>query len=396
MLVAVLTVVLFIALDVGIACAEEANAAKSMLATFETQTAGWWALLQSYAKDIFILTLTLEVALFGIRMGFQQTQLNEIIGQFVMLLLFAGFIAAVIMNYEAWAKAVALNGLKPLVTSLNPTMEVVDAGQPFAIAAKVWEAVMDAARDAGFWDFPKVFMLEIIALIICVVLALISALVILVTCEFYIVANVGVLLIGLGGSKIFKDYAVNVMRYILSVAVKLFVLQLICNIGFSIITLATIQQATAGGVKVIQIQELFIIVGQAIILLALAKSLPDTCAGILSGSHIGGGNPLASMGRAAGGVAMGMATAGAGYAIGAAKGAAALKSSYKTAGAINEGQGKSGFANRVKTMAAGKSQGNMEKNKHTMTNTLKSQLAGQQAMQAKQERKANKQKQKGG
>lgn len=376
-------------LDVGTAYANEA---KSMLETFEAHTSGWWALLQKYAKDIFILTLTLEVALFGIRMGFQQIQLNEIIGQFVMLLLFAGFIAAVIMNYEDWAKAVALNGLKPLVASLNPGMEVVDAGQPFAIASKVWESVMDAAKDAGFWDFPKVLMLEIIALIICVVLALISALVILVTCEFYIVANVGILLIGLGGSKIFKDYAVNVMRYILSVAIKLFVLQLVCNIGFTIITMATINKATAGGVAVIQFQELFIIVGQAIILLALAKSLPDTCAGILSGSHIGGGNPLASMGRAAGGMAIGAASAGAGYAIGAAKGASALKSSYKTAGAINAGQGKSGFVNRAKTMAAAKSQGNMEKNRTTMTNTLKSQLAGQQAMQAKAARKAAKQK----
>lgn len=376
-------------LDVGPA---HANEAKSMLETFETQTAGWWALLQKYARDLFILTLTLEIALFGMRMAFQQTQLSEIIGQFVMLLLFAGFIAAVIANYEDWAKTVALNGLKPLVASLNPGMEVVDAGKPFAIAAKVWESVMNAARDAGFWDFPKVFMLEIIALIICVVLALISALVILVTCEFYIVANVGILLIGLGGSKIFKDYAVNVMRYILSVAIKLFVLQLICNIGFTIITMATITKATAGGVETIQFQELFIIVGQAIILLALAKSLPDTCAGILSGSHIGGGNPLASLGRAAGGMAMGMATAGAGYAIGAAKGAAALKSSWGTAGAINEGQGKSGFMNRAKTMAAAKSQGNMEKNKYTMTNTLKSQLAGQQAMQAKAARKAAKNK----
>lgn len=375
--------------DVGMAYANEAQ---GMLDTFAGHTAGWWSLLQKYARDIFILTLTLEIALFGMRMAFQQTQLNEIIGQFVMLLLFAGFIAAVISNYEVWAKAVALNGLKPLVASLNPGMEVVDAGQPFAIASKVWETVMDAARDAGFWDFPKVFMLEIIALVICVILALISALVIIVTCEFYIVANVGILLIGLGGSKIFKDYAINVMRYILSVAIKLFVLQLICNIGFTIITMATIKKATAGGVSTIQFQELFIIVGQAIILLALAKSLPDTCAGILSGSSIGGGNPLASMGRAAGGMAMGMASAGAGYALGAAKNAAALKSSWGTAGAINEGQGKSGFVSRAKTMAAGKSQGNMEKNRTTMTNTLKSQLAGQQAMQAKAERKAAKNK----
>lgn len=350
-----------------------ANEAKSMLDTFTGITDDWWGTLRGYAIDIFLLTLTLEIAIFGIRMAFQHTQLNEIIAQFVMLLLFAAFISAVIMNYEEWAKNIVLNGLKPVIAALNPGMEVVDAGKPFALAAKVWESVLKVCEGAGFFDIPKILALEIVALIICIILALISALVIIVTCEFYIVANVGILLIGLGGSKIFKDYAVNVMRYILSVAVKLFVLQLIVNIGFTILTLDSIQGATGGNIKTIQYQQLFLIVGQAIILFALAQSLPSTCAGLLSGAAIGGGNPLAMAVRSVGGMAAGAATAGAGMAMGAA-------TAWHQAGRLNEASGQSGFINRARNILGARSEAKMEKNPHTITNTLKSKTGAMQVL----------------
>jgi hypothetical protein len=88
----------------------------------------------------------------------------------------------------------------------------VDAGQPVAMAAAIMEKIMPVMKDAGITDFGEVYLYVSCMLIIMVIFVLISALVILATCEFYIVANIGVLLIGLGGSKIFKDYAVNVMR----------------------------------------------------------------------------------------------------------------------------------------------------------------------------------------
>lgn len=361
-------VVLALLITVVFGNAAWANEAQGIMDKFAGITNSWWGILQKYAKDLFLLTLTLEVVLFGIRMALQQTQLGEIIGQFVMLLLFAGFILAVINNYEDWAKTVALNGLKPVVASLNPGGEIIEAGHPFALAAKVWEAVLDSVRGAGLWELPKVLVLEIIAIIICVILALISAIVIIVTCEFYIVANVGVLLIGLGGSIIFKDYAINVMRYILSVAFKLFVLQLIVSIGFTIITMASITQYTSEGAKMIGFQDLFMILGQAIILLALAKSLPDTCAGILSGSSINGGNTLMGVSKMAGGMALGVATAGAGAAM-----AAGL--SLKSAASITSGQGLSGFHRAgamAKTVMNARSQVKMNKSP-TMTNVLKSQ-----------------------
>jgi type IV secretion system protein TrbL len=275
-----------------------ANEATGLLDSFITQTSGWWGILRGYALTLFTLTLTLEVCLFGVRMALQQSQLHEVMGQFVTLLLFAGFVAAVINNYQEWAAGIAVNGLKPLVGEL--TGNNVDAGQSFAIAAAIVDKIKGVMEDFGITDIVEALLYVTSMLMIIVVFVLISALIIITTCEFYIVANIGVLLIGLGGSKIFKDYAVNVMRYVLSVAVKLFVMQLVVNIGFAMLSLHDLDA--------VKFFDLFFLIGKALILLALAKVLPDSCAGIIRSSSIGGGNPLIAAGRSAAAVTMTVAS----------------------------------------------------------------------------------------
>jgi type IV secretion system protein TrbL len=244
------------------------------------------------------------------------------------------------------------------------------------MAAAIMEKIMPVMKDAGITDFGEVYLYVSCMLIIMVIFVLISALVILATCEFYIVANIGVLLIGLGGSKIFKDYAVNVMRYVLSVAIKLFVLQLVVNIGFAVISLSDLDASVGATVKSIKFVDLFFLIGKSIILLALAKTLPDTCAGMISGSAIGGGNPLASMAKTAGIMAFGAATASAGYAAGAAS---AVNDSHTVA----RGQGVTGVAGTAGGMAramwnarsdakAGQAQKEFDQNPGSLRNQLRS------------------------
>lgn len=301
------------------ALAQESNIASGLLGRFVSQTDGWWGILRGYALFLFTTTLIIEVCLFGIRMALHQSNIGEIFEQFVMLLLFASFIAAVITNYQEWTTGIAVKGLQPLTGEL--TGNSVDAGQPVAMAAAIMEKIIPVMEEAGWTDFGEVYLYVSCMLIIMIVFVLISALVILCTCEFYIIANIGVLLIGLGGSKIFKDYAINVMRYILAVAVKLFVLQLIVNIGFAIISLNDLDSSVGNTLDTIKFSDLFFLIGKAIILLALAKSLPDTCAGIINGSAAGGGgNPMSGLVRSAGGMAMTAVSGGAATAVGMLKG----------------------------------------------------------------------------
>jgi len=354
------------------ALAEEGNVAATLLDRFVAQTDGWWEVFRGYALYLFTLTLIIDVCLFGIRVALQQFNIGEVLGQFMTLLLFACFIASVIMNYREWATGIAINGLKPLTGEL--TGNSVDAGHPVAMAASVMEKIMPVLEDAGITDFGEVFLYVSSMIIVMIVFVLISALVILTTCEFYIIANVAVLLIGLGGSKIFKDYAVNVMRYILAVALKLFILQLIVNIGFTIISLNDLDATAGRTIDSIKFVDLFFLIGKAVILLALAKSLPETCAGIINGSAIGRGNPLASAAQAVGGAALTAVSSGASAVYGATQGARAAHTIAKEGGATGIGETVAGMAratwNAWGDARAAKDQKNLERDPGSIKNQL--------------------------
>ena len=87
-----------------------------------------------------------------------------------------------------------------------------------------------------------------------------------------------------GGSSFLKDYAVNAIRYVLAVAFKLFVMQLVLGIGIAFIE--GFSTSTA------ELQDIFVVIGASVVLLALVKSLPDVCAGIINGSHVSSGAAL--------------------------------------------------------------------------------------------------------
>ena len=143
--------------------------------------------------------------------------------------------------------------------------------------------------------------------------ALMAAQIIIINAESYIALNAAVILLGFGGCGMMKEYAINTMRYCLSVAFKLFVLQLIMGISMRII-----EGFAITGTEAI---DLVTLIGSAVVVLALIKSLPDIAAGIINGAHVGG-NSLISTGMAAGaamfggavGAGMGAQTAGGGAA----------------------------------------------------------------------------------
>jgi type IV secretion system protein TrbL len=110
------------------------------------------------------------------------------------------------------------------------------------------------------------------------------------------------ILVGFGGSNFMKDYAVNALRYALSVAFKLFVLQLVLGVGISFIESFDTSAA--------ELQDIFVVIGASIVLLALVKSLPDACSGIINGSHISSGSALTAAAAAVGGAALGAAISG--------------------------------------------------------------------------------------
>jgi type IV secretion system protein TrbL len=59
-----------------------------------------------------------------------------------------------------------------------------------------------------------------------------------------------------------------------------------------------------------ELQDIFVVIGASIVLLALVKSLPDACSGIINGSHVSSGSALTSAAAVVGGAALGTVISG--------------------------------------------------------------------------------------
>ena len=255
------------------------------------------------------------------------------IKHFVFMLLFAGFIFSVIKNYDVWSMNL-VNGLKLIAVDLGgPELAL----SPFNTGIEIVISILDKMSATDPVDSLGYL---ITGCIIMVCFALMTAQIVMIKCESYIAMNAAVLLLGFGGSSLLKEYAINTMRYALSVAFKLFVMQLVLGLGMSFIkdfrTLSSVELA-----------DLLVLIGAAVVLLALVKTIPDVCAGIINGSHTGNGSSLMSTGAMVAGVGMAAGAAAAGGSASLARGVGSVRAAVQMAGYEGKtGWGKLGGAAR--------------------------------------------------
>jgi len=262
-----------------------------LVTEYYNKTSAWEPVLKKYAILVLRWLLILEVCFLGIKAALNRDQLADILKQFVMLLLMAGFFLAVINHYREWTWNL-INGLKAIGVELSAGQYSSDS--PFLTGMQLVKLILDKL---SAWSPGNSIALLIAALVIIVCFAMISAFVVLIKCEAMVAMMACLILVGFGGSSFLKDYAVNALRYALSVAFKLFVLQLVLGVGISFIESFDTSAA--------ELQDIFVVIGASIVLLALVKTLPDACAGIINGSHVSSGAALLTAAAAAGGAAMG-------------------------------------------------------------------------------------------
>ena len=125
-------------------------------------------------------------------------QIQDVIKQFIMILLFAGFVLAVIRNYQPWTDYI-ISGLLNIGTEIGGE-EVLDS--PFLIGIRI---IMKITAKVSGWSPIDSLALIITAIILMVCFALMSAQIIIIYAESYIALNAAVILLGFGGSGLVKD-----------------------------------------------------------------------------------------------------------------------------------------------------------------------------------------------
>lgn len=295
--------------------AVDSDIVNKIVKSFADKTEKWTEVAKKYAKIIFYWCAILEVAWLGIKMSLAGSDIRETFKNFCLTVVTCGFFLAVINNYHEWSRQV-INGLLAISGEMGNIQNASD--NAFKLGLDLCTQIYEVIEEISIMSQAALLLGMLAALFIVIIcFCQITAQVIFIKCEAYVAMLAACILVGFGASSFMRDYAINVLRYILAVAFKLFVMQLVIGIGYSFMQEAITPKASFYTVCVI--------IGVAIVLYALVKQLPDTVAGIIQGSHVSSGQALTSTvmamgaGLAGAGMAMGSGVANIGRAAQAAK-----------------------------------------------------------------------------
>ena len=236
-------------------------------------SARWVGPLQEQARRLLFLLLGIALAVrFGM-MVFRNQDFGEWVSELVRFVLTAGFYLAVIEFSPTWAHLV--------VDSFMEAAQMAQGGSRAASAAMV----MDQGITFVFalLETAEGFAWLLVGLVILLMFAAISAYMLLVMAEMYIVTAAGVLLLGFGGSDWTSEFAKRYLIYTASVGAKLFTLLLV--VGFALGMFETWDPG-AGTVG-----RAFALAGAVFVAMILVVMLPGMVQGIINGSSIGAGGP---------------------------------------------------------------------------------------------------------
>jgi type IV secretion system protein TrbL len=297
----------------------------------------WEASLGGFALRLFWLLAAIEFAWTAIRLAFRNADLSEWLGELVNQIFFLGLFLALLTNASSWTSAivdsfraagVAALRANGVAAGLAPS-DIFDTG--VNIAAKMIEALSVTAPVQSLF-------VVLAALVILFCFALIAAAIILALVESFIVLSGGVLLMGFGGSRWTKDFALKTLIYAVSVGAKLFVLQLIAGLGAQIIAgWASLPEGQSVLAPVNATSNILVIVGSTLVLSVLVKTVPEMIQGLINGTAFNTGTGLAA------GIAQ---LAGSVYALGMVVGNARELAREQITEAQGSGQSGSGMIRR--------------------------------------------------
>jgi type IV secretion system protein TrbL len=288
------------------------NTLDTIVKLYRDHAQAWESSLLSAAKTLFWLLAFIEFSWAAISLAFKGAEFGEWVASVVHQILFIGFFYTLLLHSSEWAGDI-VNSFRQagnLATSAAGGSGGITPSNIFDVGLQLGGRVTETA---SFWAPADSLGLMISALLIIICFALIAAFMIVALVESYIVISAGVLLMGFGGSRWTKDYALKILVYAMSVGAKLFVLQLLVGLGEAMIRGWMAHFETRNS-------DIFIMVGSAIVMLALTKIVPEMIQGLINGTSVSSGSALTGAATVVGAAAVGAATGvvGAGMAAGAA------------------------------------------------------------------------------
>lgn len=279
--------------NIGFSFADEISSTRidkgivsNIVTEFKEETDKWYDKLKIVATDLFFVVILFEFVWTSAKAALQQMETKDYLINFTMIIVSGIFFLAVINNYQEWSQNVIF-GLQKVAGSLTPTYTNED--NPFIIASKFYDLIEKRIDGLGILSSAGLIIgLLIAGFIITVCFSLITAKMIVIKCEVMVGMLASLLLIPLGASQMFREYAINAIRYGVSVGFKLFTMQLIISVGYGFMDKLAEEFNPS-------LYNIFIVIAFSLILLCLVFTLPDTIASLVSSAHGSSGNMLQAL-----------------------------------------------------------------------------------------------------
>ena len=303
------------------------TAVSQILGQFHSRLATYEQVMLKAARQLFYWCAILEIAYLGWKAALGATDIGTIFKNFCLSLVTAGFFLAVIHNYHEWAWNV-INGLQKIAGEATTLLDASD--EPFSVGLELATELFTKTKMFSPAD-SLAYILAGLVVLFC--FGLITLQIIFIKCECMVAMCASAILLGLGATSFFRDYAINAMRYIFAVAFRLMTMQLVMGVGIGFVRDLRVDGS-----------DTWINIGTTlcfcVIFYSLVKTLPDIVAGIIQGAHVGSGSAMSSTMAAAGGAVVGAAA-------GAVVGANTVRLASQAAGM----QGKTGMGMVAGTMS---------------------------------------------
>ena len=176
-----------------------------------------------YSQNLFGLCVVLEIAWLGVNAALGRADMGDVIKKFCITLVVCGFFLAVINNFYPWTQQV-VNGLQDIAGEAVGSNDSSDLA--FKKGLQLCNDILTLIKSIDWDDIGLILLWVLILLIVLVIFCMIAARVIVYKCEALIAMAASCILLGFGGSSVMREFAMNTLRYILSVGFKLFTMQM--------------------------------------------------------------------------------------------------------------------------------------------------------------------------
>jgi type IV secretion system protein TrbL len=285
-----------------------------------------------------MILAAIEIAWSAIKLAFKNCDISEWMAEIVNQLMHVGFFYALLLNSVTWGTAI-VNSFRQAASIAGATgmapSDVFACGIRIATEVMHQMTILHPATSAGFM---------IAGIVIEVCFSLIAALMILTLVESYFMISANIIFMAFGGSSWTQQTAISAIRYCVSVGAKLFMIQLIVSIG------SGIMQGWANDFTRVDDTTLCVIIGSAIVMLAIVKTLPDTIQAMVGGSSMSSTSAIVGAAMQLASAANAVASSVASAAVGAAGAGATAWQAGKLASAQSEGGSGSFAGNMAKNL----------------------------------------------